>query len=154
MKVNVFLTLIIALITTTIHAQNDFAVDNDELERYAIMMDSVDQMRVKLVAELTDMVRNNENITVERYNQLYKISDDESKLATANATPQELKALNEVLAKKKSGTAHINETFKNLAKDYVGASSYNKIRKALTADAEVKTRYQNLFNKLKADNGG
>jgi hypothetical protein len=41
-----------------------------------------------------------------------------------------------------------------MAKDYVGASTYNKVKKAITEDGEVKSKYETILNKLKEDNGG
>jgi hypothetical protein len=35
-----------------------------------------------------------------------------------------------------------------MAKDYVGASAYNKIKSALETDQEVKQRYQAQMDKL------
>lgn len=130
------------------------AVSDDELQRYAVMMDSIDEMRVTLLAEISEMVKNSDKITVSRYNELSKIADDQEKLTAANATAEELAALKEVQDKKDSGTTRINDAFKNLAKEYVGASSYNKIRKALKDEPEVKSKYETLLEELKADNGG
>lgn len=130
------------------------AVSDDELERYAVMMDSIDEMRVTLLSEISEMVKSSEKITVSRYNELSKIDEDQEKLAAANATEDELAALKEIREKKESGTVKINDAFKNLAKEYVGASTYNKVRKALKDEPEVKSKYQTLLDELKADNGG
>ncbi|HEX7015004.1 MAG TPA: hypothetical protein VF191_05790 [Cyclobacteriaceae bacterium] len=130
------------------------AVSDDELHRYAVMMDSIDEMRVTLLAEIAEMVKGSDKITVTRYNELSKIEDDPEKLAAANATEDELAVLKEVKDKKEAGTAKINEAFKNLAKEYVGATAYNKIRKALKDEPDVKSKYETLLEELKADNGG
>ena len=129
-------------------------ISDDELQRYAVMMDSIDEMRVTLLAEISEMVKNNERITVARYNELTKLDNNQEKLAAANATEDELAALKEIQDKKDSGTVRINDAFKALAKEYVGASTYNKVRKALKDEPEVKSKYQTLLDDLKADNGG
>lgn len=130
------------------------AVSDDELQRYAVMMDSIDEMRVSLLSEISEMVKGNEKISVARYNELSKLDDNQEKLAAANATEEELAALKEIQDKKDSGTVKINDAFKALAKEYVGASTYNKVRKALKDEPEVKSKYQTLLEELKADNGG
>jgi hypothetical protein len=129
------------------------AVSDEELHRYAVMMDSIDEMRVTLLNEISEMVKNSDKITVARYNELSKIADDQEKLTAANATEDELAALKEIQTKKDEGTARINDAFKNLAKEYVGATAYNKIRKALKDDSAVKSKYESLLEELKADNG-
>src|SRR5690606_32567257 len=106
------------------------------------------EMRVTLLAEIAEMVKSSEKITVSRYNELSKIADDQEKLTAANATEDELAILKEVQDKKDAGTARINDAFKNLAKEYVGATAYNKIRKALKEEPEVKSKYETLLEEL------
>jgi hypothetical protein len=150
------LTQLLLLITIfagsfTSMAQGTDAVTDEELKKYAIAMDSIDHMRKDLVEEISEMVKDNENVTAARYNELSKIISDEAKLAQANATPEEIQAIKDILKKKDEGTARIQETFQSLAKDYVGASTYNKVRKALAEDAETKARYEALLADLKKD---
>jgi hypothetical protein len=156
MKVNYFLIALLLIASFGVRAQEaeSTAVSDDELERYAVMMDSIDEMRVSLLSEISEMVKGSEKISVTRYNELSKIIDDQEKLTAANATPEEIAAIKEVQERKDSGTVRINDAFKALAKEYVGASTYNKVRKALKDDTEVKSKYQTLLDELKADNGG
>jgi hypothetical protein len=69
-------------------------------------------------------------------------------------TPNIDKIPEEVQDRKDSGTTEINTTFKSLAKEYVGASTYNKVKRALSEGGEAKTKYDGMLNKLKEDNGG
>lgn len=154
--INFLATLLLLVGSFSLHAQEaeSTAISDDELQRYAVMMDSIDEMRVSLLSEIADMVKSNERITVSRYNELSKIAEDQEKLTAANATEDELAALKEIQDKKDSGTVKINDAFRALAKEYVGASTYNKVRKALKDEPEVKSKYQTLLDELKADNGG
>lgn len=158
MKVSNFLATLLVVLAGAFSAQaqeaEPAAVSDDELQRYAVMMDSIDEMRVSLLSEISEMVKGSEKITVSRYNELSKIDEDQEKLTAAKATEDELAVLKEIREKKDSGTAKINDAFKALAKEYVGASTYNKVRKALKAEPEVKSKYQTLLEELKADNGG
>ena len=154
MKKTFFLMALCLVLAGAVHAQDAPAVSDDELERYAVMMDSIDEMRVDLLAEISEMVKNTDKITVARYNDLSKIANDPAKLEEAKATPDEVAFLTEIQTLKESGTAEINTTFKSMAKDYVGASTYNKVKKAITEDNEVKSKYETMLNKLKEDNGG
>lgn len=151
----------------TIQAQNDSTqsdnatsesaqteITDEELEKYAVTMDSVNDMKQTLLNDITAMVKANEKMTNARYNELSKIVDDEAALTKAKATPEEVAFMKEVAAKKEEGTTKIQETFQSMAKDFVGASSYNKIKKALDSDPEVQKRYQSEMEKLGADNTG
>jgi hypothetical protein len=128
-------------------------ITDAELEKYAVTMDSVNDMKQTLLKEITDMVKSNEKITNARYNELSKIIDDEAQLTKAKATPEEIAFIKDVATKKEEGTMKIQEAFKSMAQDYVGASSYNKIKKALDADPEVQKRYQEQMSKLGSDGG-
>jgi len=108
-------------------------------------------MKETLLAGITNKVQSNESMTNERYNELSKIAGNEAKMAEANATPEEVAFINEVADMKKQGTADISKTFQTLAKDYVGASEYNQIKKALKSDAALKSRYESMLGELKAD---
>lgn len=155
MKIKFFMTVILGIMWMGSWAQDESAaISDDDLKRYAVMMDSIDEMRISLLAEISEMVKNNEKISVSRYNDLFKVIDNEEKLAAENATPEEVAAIKEVQARKDAGTTEINEAFKSLAKEYVGASTYNKVKKALGDDTEVKSKYQAMLTELKADNGG
>jgi hypothetical protein len=154
MKKTFFVMALCMISLTALHAQETAEVSDDELQRYAVMMDSIDEMRVDLLAEISEMVKGTDKITVARYNDLSKFTNDPAKLEEAKATPDEITFLKEIQALKESGTTEINSTFKTMAKDYVGASTYNKVKKAITEDGEIKSKYETMLNKLKEDNGG
>jgi hypothetical protein len=125
-------------------------ITDDELEKYAVTMDSVNDMKASLLKDIEGMVKGNEKMTNARYNELSKIVDDPAQLAKAKATPEEIAFMKEVATKKEEGTAKIQETFQSMAKEYVGASAYNKIKKALASDPELQKRYQSHMDKLGA----
>lgn len=139
-------------VVQTIQAQDaataQTEITDEELEKYAVTMDSVEDMKASLLEDITEMVKSNEKMTNARYNDLSKIIDDEAALKEAKATPEEIAFLKEVAAKKEEGTKKIQETFQTMAKDYVGASSYNKIKDALKTNPELKKRYQSQLDKV------
>ena len=120
--------------------------------RYATAMDSINEMSAEVIVLITDMVKNTELMNAARYNELSKIIDDETKLTAANATPEEISFIKEVAEKKDSATAHINEAFQSLAKDYVTVPTYTKVKKALSTDAALKEKYDALMTELAKDN--
>jgi hypothetical protein len=153
MREKFFLAALFIFLGSAVYAQEE-AVSDEELERYAVLMDSIDEMRIVLLSEISEMVKGTDKISVARYNDLSKISDDTTKLQEAEATPGEIEFLKEIQDLKDSGTAEINTTFKSLAKEYVGASTYNKVKRALSEGGDTKSKYEEMLNKLKEDNGG
>jgi hypothetical protein len=149
-------TIIIAAIAllglTTAKAQDQKKVTDDELLRYAVTMDSINEMSASFRNVIADMVKESKVITAARYNELSKIADDEAKLATAKATPEEIAFLKEVADKKAAETAHINETYQALAKEYVTPPVFNKVKKALAEEPELKTKYDSLITEMSKDN--
>jgi hypothetical protein len=129
----------------------DEEITDEELRKYAIVMDSIDNMKATLIETISDMVKNNEVVTGNRYNELSKIINSEEKLAAADATPQEIEAIKAIIVKRDEESQKINETFQSLAKDYIGAKSYNKVRKALVADTEIKAKYESILAEVKAE---
>lgn len=143
-------------VVQTIQAQDSptaqTAISDEELEKYAVTMDSVEDMKTSLLEDIAEMVKANEKMTNARYNDLSKIIDDEAALKEAKATPEEVAFIKEVATKKEEGTKKIQETFQSMAKEYVGASSYNKIKDALKTNPELKKRYETQLDKLGGDN--
>ncbi|WKZ61476.1 MAG: hypothetical protein QY309_08275 [Cyclobacteriaceae bacterium] len=147
MKLTKFcLALFLMLGFQGVFAQDE--VTEEELKKYAVVMDSIDNMKEDLINTISEMVKNNEKVTAARYNDLSKIINDETKLAEAEATPEEVEAIKEILKFKDEGTAKIQETFKTLATEFVGAAVYNKVKKAIAENAETKAKYQELLAEL------
>jgi hypothetical protein len=123
-------------------------VTEEELKKYAVVMDSIDNMKEDLIDSISAMVKNNEKVTAARYNELSKIINDETKLAEAEAKPEEIEAIKGILKYKEEQTGKIQETFKSLATEYVGAAVYNKVKKALAENADTKAKYEALLAEL------
>lgn len=140
--------LVMVAVTSTTFGQDAPVISDEELKKYAVAMDSISDMTEQLKATLNEKVKSNEKITGTRYNQLSGIIGDEAKLAEANATPEEIAFIKEVLALKDEETAKIQQTFQTLAKEYVGASAFNKIRSALKTDAELKAKYDAMLAEI------
>lgn len=128
-------------------------VTDEDLRKYAILMDSINDMKQTLLKEMGDMVKNREGMTNARYNDLSKANGDEATLQELKATEDELAFLNEVNEKKKTGAAKISETFQAMAKDFIGVETYNEVKDALAADTEVKSRYDEIFAEVEKEEG-
>ncbi|MDH4057513.1 MAG: hypothetical protein OEU76_02055 [Cyclobacteriaceae bacterium] len=154
MKSFKFLTFALAFFTLSASYAQDASesVTDEELRKYAVVMDSVDHMSKNLLETITELVMSNDQISAARYNDLNKIIDDEAKLKEAEATPEEIAAVKEVVKRKEEETAKIQEIFMTLATEYVGAATYNKVKKALGSDPDTKTRYEAILAELTKDN--
>jgi hypothetical protein len=141
------------LLSVPVFAQDAAApVTDEELKKYAVAMDSINELQLVLAGSIKEMVTGNTSVSAQRYNELFKIIGDATKLQEVNATPEEIQFVKDVIAKRDQGTAKIKETYQLLAKDYVGASAFNKVKKALVADEALKTKYQTLMDELAKDN--
>jgi hypothetical protein len=126
---------------------------DEDLKNYAITMDSVEGMTQTLNATITEMVQKNTVMTVPRYNELFKIADDQNKLTEAKATPEEVAFVKQVADKRKEETAKINTNFQALVKEKIGVMKYNAIKKSLESDANVKAKYESISNDLNTKGG-
>ncbi len=148
MKIKVLALLFaLSMIGTAARAQDD-TISDDDLKKYAVAMDSIEHMKSALIETITEMVKGNEEVSAARYNELSKLIDDEAKLKEAEATEVEIEFVKAVAAKKEEETAKINETFQSLAINYIGAKTYNAIKKALKDDEAIKAKYKVLTEEL------
>ena len=123
-------------------------VTDEELKKYVVTMDSVNDMKETLSEEISQMLSADGKMTVERYTELSKIASDSLQLASANATPEEIALLKTIADKKDQGIAEINNTYQALARDYVGAASFNKVKKAISTDPALKAKYEAMLEEL------
>ena len=125
-------------------AQTNSEITDEDLKKYAVTMDSVEGMQNTLREIVAETVRANTVMPVTRYNELFKIAEDQAKLKEANATPEEIAFLKQIDDLRKVNIERINATYQALAKDYVGLKTFNAIRKSLQSDQSLKARYDNI----------
>lgn len=142
----ILITSFLVLAASSVFAQDQ--ITEDELMKYAVAMDSINDMKSTLLKEIDEMVASNEKMTNARYNELYAIMGDETKLQAAKATEEEIAFMKKVADTKSEGTVEITDTFKKLAKEYVGATSYNKVKKALATDKVLEAKYKTMLAEL------
>lgn len=126
------------------------AFSEEDLRKYAITMDSVKGMQKTLQAIITEMVQKNPVMPVQRYNELFKYTDDQAKLAELNATDAERKFLKDVADTHKENTGRINAAYQALVKEYVGLKTFNAIKKSLDSDPAVKAKYETISKEIEA----
>ena len=144
---------LLSLALFSVSAQDNGVVTVDELKNYAVLMDSIEDMRQSLLDDMSESIKNNDQITAARYNDLSKIIEDSVKLKEASATELEITAIKKVISDRDKGAAQIQDTFKVLVKDLLGAASYNKVKKALKSDAELKRKYDAMLEEINKAEG-
>lgn len=135
-------------------AQTSNEITDEDLKKYAVTMDSVASMQETLREIVAETVQNNTVMSVARYNDIFKFTDDEAKLKEANATPEEIAFLKQIADLRKVNIERINTAYQSLAKDYVGLKAFNAIRKSLKSDQKLKARYDNVAKDVESKEKG
>ncbi len=91
---------------------------------------------------------------VSRYNELFKIIDDSTKLKATKATPEEIAFIKQINDLRAVNIKRINDTYQEMARDYVGAKTFNAIHKSLKTDQALKARYDNVSKDIESKEKG
>lgn len=135
------LTLSVTLFSLSAKAQNADSVTTEELTKYVIMMDSLEGYKRNLTEATAKLTGTNNKISAARYNQLAGIINNPEKLAEAKATQDEITYVKKTVAQRTEETLKLQNAFNTLMNEYVGYDTFNKVRKAISTDPKVKTRY-------------
>src|SRR5688572_23175112 len=100
MKFKALSVVFMIALAASAYAQDAAAVTDDELKKYAVAMDSISELQAELNGSIKTMVTTNPTVSAARYNELFKIINDEGKLLEANATSDEINFVKEVIAKR------------------------------------------------------
>jgi len=150
LKSAVFFFMLSCVSFTSAFAQEEEAVTDEELKKYAVLMDSVEAMKNNVKGALESMVENKEDMTKSRYNDLTKAGDDEAKLEELEATEDELAFIALVSTTKDSLEQALTQEFRTMAMEYVTGKVYKKVKTALKSDKEVKARYDAIYEEVAA----
>ena len=135
-------------------AQEEAPITDEELTKYAVVMDFADQEKERLKNDYNAMIQAEELMQGgKRFKELKSAGDDEAKLAELEATPEEIEAFNKIETANNENIAGFKEAYTTKIKDkeQLGAGLYNKITKALKTDEELKTRYTTILETLQAE---
>lgn len=145
--------LMLSFISVGVFAQEESEIVTDEeIEKFAVMEDSVMAFYEKKNVELIEMIKNNEVIDgAARYNEIKGAWDNEEKLAEIEITESETAAYEEILAFMGSLGDEVRELKIELIKndDILGVPTFNKVNKAMKEDPEVKEKVESLQAELK-----
>jgi hypothetical protein len=93
-------------------------------------------------------------MSVARYNQLFKIAADQTKLSEASATPEEIGFVKEIADLRQLNIERINAAYQALAKDFIGLKAFNAIKKSIETDQNLKARYERINQEVQSSKQG
>ena len=147
MKVRIIGLMAIISLSFTAMAQETFT--DEELGKYATVMKWVDQEKAGIVEFVKTSVADNELLSGAKYNSLSK-ADKAGDVTTVEATAEELEAYMVIKEGKDKRSTELSTTSKEKILSDIGAGLYNRLKKALKTDEEVKARYQAIFDSLES----
>lgn len=144
------LGLIVGLLALDFSAvAQDAEITDEDLQKYATIMNQIDVLKVDLKAKTNEMVKGNELMDGGRkYKAIKGAKGDEAKLSEIGATEEEVTAFNTIEESIDAMKVEFKTTYTSLIKEDLGAGTYNKVKKGLAADAELKTKYDAILTAL------
>ncbi len=137
--------------TGAIAQDQDTAITDEELTTYAIVMDSIEVMKLEINDTINAMIQNEELMQRgRRFVEIRGAAGDSVKMKEINVTAEELAAYDVIQDVKSQMAADLNTNVNELVKVELGPAAYNKINKALRSDPEVKKRYEVILTEVQA----
>ena len=131
-----------------IQAQETPSFTEEELEKYATVMVWAEIEKGSMTETYNNWINNDESIEAARFVKLKAAKGDEVKLQELEATTEERAAFNQIQSSYDSMTSAFKEVYVGKIKTDIGAGLYNQLRKAMKSDAEVKAKYQDIYDGL------
>ena len=131
----------------TVKAQDSEITDKD-LYNYALMMQVVEQMKAEVSPAIMALIDKQEGFDVNRYNELKTGAGDDAKLKELGANDFEVKFMGLIIGEKEKRESSIKEAVNLLAKSMVGVSNYKAVKAALSSDAEIKAKYDEIAKSI------
>ncbi len=125
-------------------------ISDENLRRYAIMMETVDAMKKEISDQTNEMIKNQEGMDGKRYLELAKTKGDAAQLEAIGAKDFEIKFLEIVTKMQDERKEAIVEVNKILATKMLpdGGKVYKEIKEAIASDEAVKARYEAIKNQV------
>jgi len=138
--------VLFTLMAATIYVQAQEEITDEDLYRYALMQQVIEEMKSEISTEVNNMIKQQEGIDGNRYVELSKAGGDEAKLKEMGAKDFEIQFINLVEEEKEERIEAIKEVNKLLATKMLGdrGKKYKSIKSALSSDDAVKSRYKTI----------
>ncbi|MTI38511.1 hypothetical protein [Fulvivirga lutimaris] len=134
--------LLMGVVVNVSNAQSEEITD-ENLRRYALLMESVDAMKAEISVALNDMIKNQEGMTGKRFSELSK---GEGEAATEFET-KFMATIEEMKAERIEAIKEVNQLLATkMLPD--GGKTYKAIKAAISSDDAVKARYEAILAKV------
>lgn len=146
--------LLLGILNVQGFAQEAEELTEEEITKYAAMEAKVQTFIEEKQTTMETMIKENEVIGGgARYNELKAAWGNEEKLTEISATEEEKAAYTEIQNYIDSIGDEVKEYMTGLImdKEVLGAATYNKVRKAMSADPSVKEKIDALVAQIKED---
>lgn len=139
-KLSMLFVALFTVLSANVMAQDEDYITQENLRRYAMIMEVKDAMISEISVALNDMIKNQEGIDGKRYNELKKGEGE----AASEFETKFMANLNEMIEERK---AAIGEAVNLMATKMLpdGGKAYNAIKTALSTDTEVKAQYEAIL---------
>lgn len=147
-----FAGILMMLFTVNQVKAQDAEISDENLYRYALMMEVVESMKKEISDKTNEMIRDQEGMTGQRYLELAKTGGDEAKLTAIEAKDFEKKFFELVNNMQEEHKEAISDVLNTLANKMIngGAKNYKAIRDALDSNADIKARYDAIQQQIAA----
>jgi hypothetical protein len=142
------ITLFILSFTVS-KAQDEDAYTDEELTTYAKVMVWAEAEKGTMTDTYNDWINNNEQLSAQRFLDIKNANGDSVKIQDASISVVELAAFELIQTKYDSMTSSFKDVYIGKIKGDIGAGLYNRLKKSLKTDAEIKTRYETIVEELK-----
>ena len=151
-KLFVLVFLMLGIISVQSYAQEAEELTEEEIVKYATMEAKVQGFIQEKQSTMEEMIKENEVIGGgARYNELKAAWGNDEKLSGIEATEEEKAAYAEIQNYIDSIGDEVKEYMTGLIMDQevLGAATYNKVRRAMSADPSVKEKIDTLVAEIK-----
>jgi uncharacterized protein YktA (UPF0223 family) len=156
LKKNIIWSLGLLIAVLTFNSQTlaqDTDITDDELKLYATVMAKIDGMKSEMKTKYNALIKDEPSMNGgRRFKELKTAKGDEAKLAAISATEEEITVYNKIQVEYASMTTDFKAAYPSIIKDELGAGVYNKIKKALKTDSELKSKYEEVVITLQKEN--
>lgn len=125
-------------------SQDKEGFTNEDLTKYATVMKWADDTKKQMGKDVGTWVKESEGLSGTKYKEL-SAANKKGTLEEAEATEEEMTIFKGILDKTETAKAEFKETYTTKIKEEIGAGLYNRLRKELKADAELKSRYDAIY---------
>ncbi len=117
-------------------------ISNDDLYKYAIVMETKNMFQSELSSQITEYVEGQAPEIKNRYNALAG--------GEAPANDSEKQFIDQVNKMKSERSGEFGDAFKTMIKRVLGAETYSAVKKGVANDAAVKERYNMIVQAIES----